>query len=366
MSIECDKVGGINLSQGVCNLEVPPVVKEEAQKAIDAGRNAYTRYDGIQEIREAVAKKLNRLYGIDADPEREIVVTSGSTGAFYCAALGLLDPGDEVILFEPYYGYHLSTLQATGAKATYVTLDFPDLSFGMEDLKQALSPRTKGIMVCTPSNPSGKVFSKDEIELIGRFALENDLFIFTDEIYEHFVYDGAKHLPPGSLEHLSDHVITISGQSKTFSITGWRIGYCHCSPKWSQTIGYFHDLVYVCAPAPLQVGVAHGLMELEESYYESLLQAFVNKRELICSTLDRAGFSPKVPEGGYYVMADISKLPGKTSKEKAMYLLETTGVACVPGEAFYHKPEDGTDIARFCFAKSDQELQEACERIGNL
>ncbi|MFH1921166.1 MAG: pyridoxal phosphate-dependent aminotransferase [Planctomycetota bacterium] len=363
MSIECDKVGGINLSQGICNLDVPLPVRRGAMAAMDAGLNTYTRYDGIDELRTAVAHKLKRRYGIDADPDREVIVTSGSTGAFYCAALALLDPGDEVILFEPYYGYHLSTLQATGAEARYVTLRPPDWAFTAADMEAACTSKTKGIMVCTPSNPSGKIFTRQELELIGDFAKSHDLFIFTDEIYEHFVYDGAEHIPPATLRDIGDRVITISGMSKTFSITGWRVGYCHAHSRWAQTIGYFHDLVYVCAPAPLQVGVADGLRTLDDDYYRDLLGLFVKKREMICSTLAEVGFSPSIPQGGYYVLADISSLPGDGSKARAMHLLEKTGVACVPGEAFYHDPRNGQDLARFCFAKSDEELSDACGRL---
>lgn len=363
MSIECDKVGGINLSQGVCNLDVPLAVQSGAQAAIAAGHNAYTRYDGIDAIREAVAHKLRHRYGIDADPENEVVVASGSTGAFYCAALALLDPGDEVILFEPYYGYHLSSLQAVGAAARYVTLKPPHWTFTAQSLEAAVTPKTKGIMVCTPANPSGKVFTRHELELIGEFAKAHDLFIFTDEIYEHFVFDGTEHVPPATMAGMEDRVITISGMSKTFSITGWRIGYCHAHAQWAQTIGYFHDLVYVCAPAPLQVGVADGLRTLKDEYYSDLLGQFVKKRELICTALDEVGFSPYVPQGGYYVLVDISSLPGDSSKERAMHLLAQTGVACVPGEAFYHDPDDGRDLARFCFAKTDQELEDACDRL---
>lgn len=366
MSIECDKIGGINLSQGVCNLDLPEAVREGAIRAVNQGINTYTRYDGIDELRAAVARKLEGRYGIAADPDREVVVTSGSTGAFYCAALALLEPNDEVILFEPYYGYHLSTLQAVGAKARYLTLRPPRWHFDRASLEEALTPTTRGIMVCTPSNPSGKVFSREELECIGEFALDHDLFVFTDEIYEHFVYDGAVHLPPAALEGIRDRVITISGLSKTFSITGWRVGYCHADARWARAIGYFHDLVYVCAPAPLQVGVADGLNGLAEEYYLSLRDKFREKREMICSTLDRIGFSPTSPQGGYYVLADISSLPGETSKARAMYLLEKTGVACVPGEAFFHREEDGRDLARFCFAKSEEELDEACRRLTTL
>jgi aminotransferase len=365
MSIECDRVGGINLSQGVCDTEVPLVVRRAAQQAMDQGINTYTRYDGLDELREAIAIKQERFTGMKVDPNREIVVSAGATGAFYCACLALLNPGDEVILFEPYYGYHLQTLVATEAVPVYVRTAPPDWSFGYADLEKVRTDRTRGIMVNTPSNPSGKVYGSAELEMIARFAGDHDLFVFTDEIYEHFIYDNRKHIAPATLPGMSGRTITISGLSKTFSITGWRVGYCLCDPQWTQAIGFFNDLVYVCAPAPLQVGVAKGLMELDQEYYEGLAKEFFQKREKICQALSNSGLNPWVPEGAYYVLADISRLPGKKSKERAMFLLEKTGVACVPGEAFYHD-DAGEDLARFCFAKEDRVLDEACRHLERL
>jgi aminotransferase len=365
MSIECERVGGINLSQGVCDTEVPLVVRRAAQEAIDQGINAYTRYDGLDELREAIAFKQQRFTGMVVDPHREIVVSAGATGAFYCACLALLNPGDEVILFEPYYGYHLQTLVATQAVPVFVRTLPPDWSFTVTDLERVRTNRTRGIMVNTPSNPSGKVYSRTDLEAVAQFARDHDLFVFTDEIYEHFIYDGREHRPPATLPGMAERTITISGLSKTFSITGWRIGYCFCDQKWTQAIGFFNDLVYVCAPAPLQMGVARGLMTLGEEYYQGLAQEFLKKRELICQALSKAGLTPWIPEGAYYVLADISRLPGKNSKDRAMFLLEQTGVACVPGEAFYHD-EAGESLSRFCFAKENNVLEEACRRLERL
>lgn len=365
MSIECDRIGGINLSQGVCDTEVPIDVRRAAQKAIDNGINSYTRYDGLDELRGAIAVKQKRFTGMEVDPEKEIIVSAGATGALYCACLALLNPGDEVILFEPYYGYHLQTLVATEAVPVYVRTLPPDWSFTYDDLEKVRTPRTRGIIVCTPSNPSGKVFDRLELEMIKAFAEKYDLFIFTDEIYEHFIYDGRTHIPPATLPGMSERTITISGLSKTFSITGWRIGYCFCDAKWTQAIGFFSDLVYVCAPAPLQMGVAKGLLSLGADYYDKLSQEYLIKRDKICGTLSDVGLDPCVPQGAYYVLADLSKLPGNSSKERAMYLLEKAGVACVPGEAFYHD-DGGENLGRFCYAKEDSVIDEACERLEKL
>ena len=266
MSIECEKVGGINLAQGVCDTEVPLAVREEAHRGIENGTNSYTRFDGLGALREAIAQKLRTYNEITVEPETDIVVSAGSTGAFYCACLALLDPGDEVILFEPFYGYHVNTLLAVEAIPRYVTFQPPDWSFLAADLDRAVSPRTKAICVNTPGNPCGKVFSRAELELIAEFATRHDLFIFTDEIYEHFLYDGRSHVSPASIDGLNERTITISGFSKTFSITGWRIGYAAGPARWLRRIGYMNDLVYVCAPSPLQYGVALGLSRLERSF----------------------------------------------------------------------------------------------------
>ena len=365
MSIECDRVGGINLSQGVCDTEVPLVVRQGAQEAMDRGVNTYTRYDGLEELRKAIADKQKRFTGMEVDPEGEIIVSSGATGALYCTCLALLNPGDEVIVFEPFYGYHISTLVATGAVPVYVPLELPDWSFTRASLEKVLTPRTRAVIINTPANPSGKVFSMEELQVIADFADSQDLFIFTDEIYEHFLYDGRRHFPPALLSGMRERTITISGLSKTFSITGWRVGYVICAAKWAQTIGHFNDLVYVCAPAPLQLGVARGLMELGANYYEGLARQYLVKRDMICSALSGAGMSPFIPQGAYYVLADVSSIPGGSCKEKAMYLLRETGVASVPGSAFYHG-EGGESLVRFCFAKDDPILADACDRIGRL
>ena len=364
MTLECDKVKGINLAQGVCDTEVPEAVREGAKRAIDGGINSYTRADGLAEIRQAIADKMRRFNGIECDPETEVIVSAGSTGSFYAACLPLLNPGDEFILFEPYYGYHLNTLIAVEAIPRFVTLQAPDWNFTSDDLERAVSPRTRGIMINSQANPSGKIFTRQELEWIAAFAQKHDLFVVTDEIYEYFVYEG-RHISPATLPGMRERTITISGYSKTFSITGWRIGYSIADRRWSQAMSYFNDLVYVCAPAPLQIGVAQGILRLPESFYQQISKDYVKKRDLLCSTLKDIGLTPSVPKGAYYVLADASILPGKTSKEKSMFLLRETGVASVAGSAFYDG-SGGENLLRFCFAKTDEELAEACHRLQNL
>ncbi|HZS26936.1 MAG TPA: pyridoxal phosphate-dependent aminotransferase [Candidatus Angelobacter sp.] len=361
MSVACEKVQGINLAQGVCDTEVPAPVREGANQAMDQGINSYTRAEGLAPIRQAIAEKMRRFNGIECDPETEVIVGSGATGAFYAACLALFNPGDEVILFEPYYGYHLNTLVAVEAVPLYVTLRAPDWKFSREDLERTVTLRTRAIVLNSPANPSGKIFTREEMEWIAAFAKRHDLFVFTDEIYEYFVYEG-QHISIATLPGMRERTITMSGYSKTFSITGWRIGYTVCDRRWAQGITYFHDLIYVCAPAPLQIGVAEGIRQLPESFYQEIGKEYIQKRDLLCNTLREIGLTPSVPNGAYYVLADASILPGKTSRDKAMYLLHETGVASVAGSAFYHG-EGGENLIRFCFAKTDAELAEACRRL---
>jgi aminotransferase len=365
MTIECTRVGGINMSQGVCDTPVPEAVQRAAQAAIADGHNIYTRYDGIPELRRAIAKKLGRFNGLEFTGDGDIVVTSGSSSAFYGACLAVLDPGDEVVLFEPYYGYHADTLTAVGAEARYVTLRPPHWTFDAADVERVVGPRTRAIVINTPTNPCGKVFSRAEIETLAEIAERHDLFVLTDEIYEHFVYDGRAHTSPAVLPRLADRTITIGGFSKTFSITGWRIGFSAAPRAYAERLGFINDLIYICAPAPLQMGVARGLELLGDDFYEGLRAEYQRKRDKFCGALETAKIQPHVPQGAYYVLADMSRLPGNTAKERVMALLERAGVASVPGSAFYRGGE-GDTLARFCFAKTESDLDEACRRLERL
>ncbi len=365
MTLECTKVGGVNLSQGVCDTPVPDAVRRAAQSAIDEGFNIYTRYDGVPELRRAIADKLARHNGLQYDPDSEIVATNGATGAFYSAALALLDPGDEVIVFAPYYGYHVNTIKSVGAVPRFVSLAPPDWGFDADALERAASPKTRAIVVNTPANPSGKVFTRSELEVVAAFAERHDCFVITDEIYEHFVYDRHVHTSPAMLPGMRARTITMGGLSKTFAVTGWRIGFVACPARYAQLFGMVSDLVYICPPAPLQIGVARGLEALGPVFYETLVADYTLKRDKLCGALDRAGITPFIPAGAYYVLADMTKIPGATSKERVMRLLADTGVASVPGDAFYPGTEGGR-LARFCFAKTDQALDEACRRLERL
>ena len=365
MTQACAATGGLNLAQGVCDTPAPAVVISAAAEAMVQGKNTYSRFDGLAELRAALAVKLQRDNDIRADPEHEITVSAGATGAFHAACLALLNPGDEVILFEPYYQYHVSALLAVEAAPIIVRLTPPDWMLLPAAIERAVTPRTKAIIVNSPGNPSGKVFSREELSVIAGIAIDHDLLILTDEIYEYFLYDGRRHVSMASLPGTAERTITIGGYSKTFSITGWRIGYCVAAPQWSQAIGAMNDLLYVCAPTPLQVGVAAGIQQLPGSFYRELAKDYQHKRDRFCAALAQAGLPPAVPQGAYYVLADTTRVPGKNGKERAMHILKMTGVAGVPGEAFFTGPE-GPRYLRFSYAKTDADVEEACRRIARL
>jgi aminotransferase len=279
--------------------------------------------------------------------------------------MALLNPGDEVILFEPFYGYHVSTLKSLRMSPVLVALHQPDWALDVEILRASITPDTRAIILNTPSNPGGKVFTLAEIEAIATVCQEHDLFLFTDEIYEYFVYDGARHISPATLPGMRERTIVISGFSKTFSVTGWRLGYVTADKQWMGAMSYFHDLTYVCAPSALQHGAAAGLEKLPPSFYTQLALDHQDKRARILSALTDAGLTPTTPAGAYYVLADATRLTGKTAAEKARHLLAVTGVAAVAGSAFF-RPGGGENLLRFCFAKKDRDLDEACARLRKL
>jgi aminotransferase len=365
MTQACVQAKGLNMAQGVCDTPVPPVVLRAAAQAMECGKNVYSRFDGLPELRQSIAKKLGQYNGIMADPETDITVSAGATGSFHCACLALLNPGDEVILFEPYYQYHISALLAVEAVPVMVKMQAPDWTVHALDVERAVTPRTKAIIVNSPGNPSGKVFSRQELESVALIAQQHDLFVLTDEIYEYFLYDGRTHVSVATLPGMADRTITIGGYSKTFSITGWRIGYSVAAARWAQAIGAMNDLLYVCAPTPLQAGVAVGIQELPDSFYQDLARDYQRKRDRFCQALAQAGLMPSVPQGAYYVLADTSRVPGTTGKERAMFLLETIGLAGVPGDAFF-SGSDGRQFIRFSYAKIDADIDDACRRLARL
>jgi aminotransferase len=368
MTVECADLGGINMAQGVCDTDPPHPVVEAAIKAIREGHNIYSRMDGIAPLREAIAQKFAAFNHLHVDPHTQVLVTSGATGAMFSSLMALLNAGDECVVLEPFYGYHVSTLLTLRMKPVIVPLSGADFALDPERLRAAITPRTRAIILNSPSNPSGKVFTLAELELLAAIAIEHDLFVFTDEMYEHFVYDAAQALSIASLPGMAERTITISGFSKTFSVTGWRLGYLTASPRWIPAIAYFHDLVYICAPSPLQYGAAAGLLQLPETFYTNLTAEYQSKRDQTCTALTQAGLTPQIPTGAYYILADATHIPGATAPQKARRLLADTGVASVAGSAFFQTHPDGTNpgnnLLRFCFAKKIADLTEACRRLN--
>ena len=367
MTVACSDAGGINMAQGVCDTDPPHPVVEAAIAAIRSGQNIYTRMDGIASLREAIAQKFASFNGLAVDPHTQVFVTSGATGALHASLLALLNAGDECVVLEPFYGYHVSTLKAMRAVPVVVPLAGPQFALDVDRLRSAITPRTRAIIVNSPSNPSGKVFSRSELEALAEVAIEHDLFVFTDEMYEYFIYDGARHISIATIPGMAERTITISGFSKTFSVTGWRLGYLAASERWLPAIGYFHDLIYVCAPSPLQHGAAAGLLQLPQSFYTALTEEYQAKRDVICTALTSAGLTPSIPTGAYYVLADATQIPGDDAKQKARRLLADAGIAAVAGSAFFATDAQGANpgenLLRFCFAKKDDELAEACRRL---
>jgi aminotransferase len=360
MSRECERVGGINLGQGICDLPTIPELIDGACDAIRANKATYSKFEGIDILRERIARKVERHNGFTADPAKEIVVTVGSSGGFLAAAMATLNAGDEVILFEPYYGYHLNTFKVLGFEPKFVPLNAPDWTIDFDVLRAAFTNKTKAIVVCTPSNPSGKMFTREELEKIGALCREFGAWIFTDEIYEYIVYDGRKHVSVASIPSCRDLTITISGFSKTFSITGWRVGYVIADERVAGPIGLMNDLFAICAPTPLQWGVARAL-EIGDEYYLKMAADYEKKRDMLADALSEAGFTPSIPQGAYYMLAQIPD-EFRDDKEAANALLETTRVASVPGSAFFVS-EAGKRMLRFCFAKDFDSLDEACKRL---
>src|SRR3954462_4007161 len=364
MTRECERVGGLNLGQGICDLPTPALVRDGAIADIRENRSTYSFAEGTREWREAIARKLDRDNALRADPASEICVTVGASGAYACAINALLDPGDGILLFEPYYGYHLNAALVSGLVPEFVTLNPPDFTLRESALEGAISARTRAIVVCTPSNPSGKMFSRGELDILARVAQRRDLLVITDEIYEYIRYDGRPHVSPASIPGLREHTVSVMGLSKTFSITGWRLGYAVAPPELTSAITLVNDLYYVCAPTPLQLGAAAGF-DAPRAYFDELQSGYQRKRDRICAALREGGLAPIVPQGAYYVLADCGRLRQATAREAAMHVLEAARVASVPGSAFYRGAE-GEKLLRFCFAKDDDVLEEACRRLAAL
>ena len=355
--------GAINLAQGMPDFEAPPRIKSAAIKAIREDMNQYEITWGSVELREAIVEKARSFNGIEANPETDITVTCGSTEAMTGSIIAVTDPGEEVIIPEPFYENYVPATIIAGARPRHVALRAPDFRFNEEELKKSFNSRTKAIILNTPNNPAGKVFAEEELRVVADLCADYDALAITDEIYEYIVYDGRRHISIATIGDMHDRTVTISGLSKTYSVTGWRLGYAIAAKDITSAIRKVHDFTTVCAPTPLQRAAVEAL-KLPQSYYVSLAKNYQKRRDFIVKSLTDVGFDPVKPEGAYYVLANFSALSKKDDVEFARYLVEEASVASVPGSSFYAHPEMGRKSVRFHFSKKDQTLREAADRLA--
>ena len=364
----CLEHDGINLAQGFPDFACPPELKDAAKAAIDADVNQYAITWGAKRFRDAVAAKVARAYpGWEVDPERELCVTCGSTEAMIATCLALVDPGEEVVVFEPYYENYGPDAILSGAVPRYVTLHEPDWTIDEAELRAAFSDRTRAVIVNTPHNPTGKVFTRAELDLLSELCNRYDALVFTDEIYEHIHYLGpGGHVPPATVPGLEDRTVTINALSKTYAVTGWRVGWTIAPPAYTSAIRKVHDFLTVGAAAPLQEAGA-AAMGLPASYYDDLAVGYRERRDHLCAALEKAGFGFRTPDGAYYVMCSTEGVDaGRDDVAFARRLVTEVGVAAVPGSSFYADPAKGRDKIRFAFPKRLETLDAAAERLARL
>jgi aminotransferase len=365
------KHGATNLAQGFPDFPAPAELKRAAAEAIDADINQYAVTWGAKPFRDAIVSKYKRHYAMEFDAEREITVCCGATEGMIAAMLAILDEGDEVVLFEPFYENYGPDSQLCGAVPRYVTLHAPYWSFDREELRRAFTPRTKAIILNSPNNPTGKVFTRDELEFIAELCQEHDALALTDEIYEHIVYDGAKHTPIMALPGMRERSVLVNSMSKTYSVTGWRVGWVLAAPDLTDSIRKVHDFLTVGAAAPLQQAGVTAL-DFPDSYYDGLAVEYQGKRDHILQSLQDAGLICSQPDGAYYVMSDISGLKSREGRgfvndlEFVRHLIEKVGIAAVPGSSFFSQPELGKHLVRFCFCKKYETLEVARRQLSSL
>jgi len=369
MTREALKHGAVNLSQGFPDFAAPADIKRRAMEAIDADVNQYAITWGSKDFRDAIAKKTAWYLGLDIDPETEITVTCGSTEGMIAAMMATVDPGEEVIVFEPFYENYAPDAILSDARPRYVPLRAPDWTFDPDELRAAFNEKTKAIIVCNPNNPTGKVFTRREMQFIAGLCKEFDALCFTDEIYEHILYPraGAEigHISMAQIDGMRERTVIVNSMSKTYSVTGWRVGYCIAPPEITSGIRKVHDFLTVGAAAPLQAAGAYAL-SLPADYYARLQKEYEARRDLLLPVLEQAGFKTFVPDGAYYIMTDISDFGFSNDVEFTRHLIRDIGVACVPGSSFYSAPELGAQQVRFCFCKKDETLNRASERLLKL
>jgi aminotransferase len=360
-----DLHGGVNLSQGFPDFPAPAAVKASAIEAIQDDVNQYAVTWGARPLREAIAREFTRRYGLEVVADEQVTVCCGSTEAMMSTMMAIIDPGDEVVVFEPYYENYGPDAILSGATPRYVTLKEPDWRFDPDELAAAFNNRTKAIIINTPNNPTGKVFSREELEIIAALCRKWDAIAIADEIYEHIIYDGHRHVPIATIDGMAERTVTINGLSKTYSVTGWRVGWTISPPSLTGAIRKVHDFLTVGAPAPLQEAGAVAL-GLAEGYYTELAAKYRRLRDMMLDMLEAHHFTCYKPFGAYYIMTDISVFGFQDDVEFARYLVKDVGVAAVPGSSFYANTERGRTKLRFCYCKRDETLIEADRRLAKL
>lgn len=355
----------VNLAQGFPDFGAPEEIKRAAQEAIAADYNQYAITWGAKPFRDAIVAKYQKWYGLDYDPEREITVCCGATEGMIASLLAVTDPGDEIIIFEPYYENYGPDALLCDAQRKLVALRPPDWTFDPEELRRAFSPRTKAIIVNSPNNPTGKVFTRAELEIIADLCREFDALAITDEIYEHILYDGASHVPIATLPGMRERTVLVNSMSKTYSVTGWRVGFVLAAPDLTDSIRKVHDFLTVGAAAPLQEAGVTAL-RLPDAYYEKLRFEYQNRRDVLLNHLMNAGFRTFRPQGAYYIMADIADFGFADDVAFVRHMIERVGIAAVPGSSFYHDSGEGSSIIRFCFCKKYETLEQAGNRLRRI
>ena len=361
----CEVYGAINLAQGFPDFDPPAAMRKAATIAINHGLNQYSSTHGSPKLRKAIVEKMRTYNHVPCNPEDNVTVTCGTTEGMISSLLAILDPGEEVVILEPFYENYGPDSILSGARRRYVGLAEPSFTIEEESLKDAFSRKTKAIIVNTPHNPTGRVFTRQELELVRDLCLDYDAYAITDEIYEHITYDDRKHVSIASLDGMSNHTITISGFSKTYSATGWRVGYVVAPKKITAEIRKVHDFLTVCAPTPLQAACVTAL-GMPRSYYENLRKLYDSSRNLLMDALEEAGFSCTRPEGAYYIWTDIRKTGFKNDRQLARYMISRVGVGGVPGSSFYHRSAQGRLKLRFSFSKKPDTIRRAALRLKQL
>lgn len=359
--------GAVNLGQGFPDFPAPDFLKEAAARALAADINQYAPANGRPRLRQALAQTYARHYNLHFDPEREIVVTHGATEGIFAAVLGLVNPGDEVILFEPYYDSYVPSIHFAGGQPRYYTLRPPDWRIDPQALAALFSPRTRLLILNTPHNPTGKVFTAAELTVIANLCCQHDVIALVDEVYEHIVFDPARHTPLAGLPGMRERTITLSSLGKSFSVTGWKVGWAVAPPELCQALFRAHQFITFCGAAPLQEAAADALIWADEmDYYAALTTMYAERRALLLEALTSAGLTPLTPQGTYFVMVDIGPLGFADDVAFCRWLTREVGVAAIPPSAFYHDPAEGRWLARFAFCKSQTTLAAAAQRLQNL